>query len=91
MKKYLIYNRKHPLGIGSQKVYRFENNYGASVLYDMDTNTILGLYELAIIKFLSAENNDYELDYSTPITNNVLSFLEEKEVLKTLEEIQKLK
>lgn len=91
MEKYLVYNREHPLGIGTQKVYRFKNNYGASVVYGVNTSNIFGLYELAVIKFLSAKDNDYELDYTTPITDNVLSFVVEEELFKVLEKIQKLK
>lgn len=46
------------------------------------------LFELAVLKKIT--DDDYDLCYSTPITNNVLGWLTNEEVLVTLEKIKNL-
>lgn len=70
---------------GSQKVYRFSNGYGASVVcHIFSYGGASGLSELAVIKFNSDNALDFELDYSTPITGDVLGHLNDSEVNKAL-------
>ena len=70
---------------GVHKVYSFDNSYGASVIRHEGSYGFLdGLWELAVL------NSEGELDYSTPITNDVLGRLTWKEVSSNLREIQKL-
>lgn len=73
-----------------QWLFRFENNYGASVIkhwgsygYNEDK------FELAVIYF--NEKGDYHLTYDTPITDDVIGYLDNEEVLKLLEKIKRLK
>ena len=73
-----------------QWVFKFKNDYGASVIkhfgsygYEKD------LFELAVIFFV--DDNKWELSYNTPITNDVIGWLTNEEVLKKLGEIKKLK
>lgn len=68
--------------------FRFENNYGASVIkhfgsygYEDD------LFELAVLFFDKDDN--WNLTYNTPITSDVLGWLTNEEVLEELEEIKK--
>ena len=69
----------------SQAVINFENGYGASIV--QHPNSYGGnsdLYELAVLK-------DTLITYKTPITNDVLGWLNEKDIDKVLIDIQNLK
>ena len=73
---------------GEQKLYRFENGFGASVVrgpYTYGGST--GLWELAVIVW---DGNDYELTYDTPVTSDVLGYLDESDVDRHLAEIEAL-
>lgn len=74
---------------GVQKVFKSENNqYGASVvkhIYSYGGNR--GLWELAVIEF---KGEQFELTYDTPITDDVIGYLEWSEVEKLLEQIDRL-
>lgn len=70
-----------------QTVHRFENGYGASVIsngYGRES----GLLELAVVRFVDGDK--YDLDYSTPITDDVLGHLTDQQVGETLERIRLL-
>lgn len=72
-----------------QWLFKFDNNYGASVIkhfgsYGFEND----LFELAVLKF--DDNNDWDLCYETPITDNVIGNLTNDEVLDCLERIRKL-
>jgi len=77
---------------GTQQVYRFPNGQGASVIrtpfsYGGDK----GLFELAVLRFGRGDDNeDFGLDYSTPITDDVLGNLTEEQVQETLAKIEAL-
>lgn len=75
---------------GTQQVHRFDNGYGASVVRSPYTYGGLdGLYEVGVIVFDGASNN-YQLTYSTPITDDVLGYLTADEVDDTLAQIAAL-
>ena len=93
-----VIEREHPAGNGIQKIYRFENNYGASVVQFKTISEFFSSYtddetewELAVIKFNSEDNLDFDLIYNTPITDDVIGHLKEEEVQKILNKIKKLK
>jgi hypothetical protein len=107
MKKGKLFNkpilvRKHPLGDGVQRIYRFSNGYGASIVrFKIPTSLgVMGFYgsytnnenewELAVIKFKGKESNNFELCYDTPITNDVIGYLTEDEVEEILKKIKNL-
>ena len=74
--------------LGMQKIYKFPNGYGASVVrtkYSYGGKK--GLWELAVIKF---DDCSWNLCYDTPITDDVIENLRWDEVEKYLEEINKL-
>ena len=79
-----------PLESGAiQKLYRFANNYGASVVKGEHTyGGEEGLWELAVIKFKT--DGDYVLDYSTPITEDVEGHLTDDAVEELLTKIEAL-
>ena len=70
---------------GIQQVYKFENGWGASVIkHSFSYGGSDGLYELAVL------DTTGDLCYTTDITDDVLGYLEWKDVVHTLERIQKL-
>lgn len=73
---------------GPRKVYKFPNNYGASIIKnEWSYGGKDGLWEVGVIFF---DGDDYELTYSTPITSDVLGYLTDEEVENTLEQIKNL-
>ena len=71
-------------GNGTQARMDFENGYGVSVIrssysYGGDR----GLYEMAVMR-------DGDIDYSTPVTDDVLGHLSEAEVTEHMAAVQTL-
>lgn len=71
-----------------QWLFRFENNYGASVIkhwgsYGFEDD----LFELAVAYF---DGDDWIITYNTPITNDVIGHLTNNDVLGYLHKIQRL-
>ena len=74
---------------GPHKVFKFPNNYGASVVQnDYSYGGKKGLWEIAVIYFIDVDQ--WDIDYSTPITSDVLGYLTDEEVCETLERIKNL-
>jgi len=87
-------------GKGVQKIWKFKNGYGASVVR-FSIKSMLGkgylggnygsekgLWELAVIKF---DKDSWSLTYETKITNDVIGYLTESEVEDHLKRIKELK
>jgi len=75
----------HPMGAGEQCIVQFSNGYGASIVKGEHTyGGKDGLYEIAVF------GKNGEISYSTPITDDVLGYLSEEEVEKTLTDIKNL-
>jgi hypothetical protein len=78
----------HPMGAeygGIISRISFDNGYGASIVKGpMSYGGKNGLYELAVL------DSNGELTYDTPVTNDVEGYLNEEDVTKLLEQIQKL-
>jgi hypothetical protein len=81
-----------PILGGSQTIFRFENNFGASVVCYRGSYGYPELFELAVTKYEPGESNpdNFTLDMSTPITSDVLGFLNDEDVTRILDEIEKL-
>ena len=86
--------REHYQAPGVQKLYYFENGYGASVIqhrYSYGNTYGEGLWELAVLKQNTPEGFDYladwDLCYNTPVTNDVLGYLTEEQVQDYLDQI----
>jgi len=74
---------------GIQAIVKFKNKYGASIVkHDYSYGGKIGLYELAVIKY--DENNNWDLCYDTPVTSDVLGYLNEAEVTTYLMQIEYL-
>lgn len=87
MEKYLVGEKEHLGGIA--KRYRFPNDYGASVVsHPYSYGGSVGKWELAVLEY---SGEDWRLTYSTPITQDVLGYLTDEDVLSYLKKIKKLK
>lgn len=79
-----------PLFDGVQYLFRFPNDFGASVVKHFGSyGSCADLWELAVVRYIGDE--DWKLEYGTEITNDVLGFLSNAEVLDTLQQIKDLK
>lgn len=76
----------HPnMGMGIQARIQFDNGFGASIVKGPYTyGGDKGLYELAVL------DNNGDLTYDTPITEDVLGHLTEDDVTNILSQIQNL-
>lgn len=71
-----------------QYLFRFGNDYGASVVKGPGTYGYdKGLWELAVVWW---RGDEYQLDYDTPITGDVEGYLTVDDVKNLLEKIKKL-
>ena len=67
--------RPHPAGMGgTQKLYRFPNGYGASVVqFPHSYGYGSGRWELAVLKITGEGEDEFKLTYETDITDEVRS------------------
>ena len=83
LSEYLI--EENELHGGVQKRFMFENCQGASVIkHDGSYGSKKGLWELAVL------NEEGEICYHTPITQDVSGYLTEEKVEEYLTEIKEL-
>lgn len=77
----------HPAswGFDGQATMKFENGYGISVIHGEFAKGGPGTYEIAVLS-----GKWQSLDYSTPITDDVIGGLSPDEVTTVMHEIQKL-
>lgn len=77
---------------GVQEIHRFENGYGASVVKTPWTiSGRAGKWELAVLKFTGEDWNDFDLDYSTDVTGDVCTMLDDLDKEYMLKKIESLK
>jgi len=79
---------KHKIQDGVQATHFFPNGYGVSVVrfpgsYGFEDD----LYEVAILK---GTQDNWEITYDTPITDDVLGHRDEQDINNILEEVQSL-
>lgn len=85
----MIEYNERPLHGGVQRLYRFDNEYGASVIrHGGSYGSDKGLWELAIIKW--RDDEDYDLVYDTGLANDVVGHLTEEDVEEILLDIKSL-
>lgn len=76
---------------GVQYIFRFENNYGASVVKHICSyGHEQDLWELAVILFDGEGDSDFNLCYDTPISEDVEGWLNDENVRNLLKEIKEL-
>ena len=74
---------------GIQKFYRFDNNYGASVVHpSYSYGNENGLWELAVLGY--TDDLYWYINYDTPITDDVIGYLTDEDVEKILHKIKEL-
>lgn len=85
-----IIERPHPAGIGGiQRLYRFANGYGASVImFPFSFGADIGLWELSVIKYDG--DGKYSRTYETEIADEVIGNLTDSEVDELLTKIEAL-
>lgn len=71
---------------GHQLIFKFDNEYGASVVKHDFSYGI----ELAVIKYEGDGDYDWEIDYKTPITDDVVGHLNIDTLNETLKLIKEL-
>lgn len=71
-------------GVGTHDWYRFKNGYGASVVRGPYSYGGPKLYELAVL------DKDSNICYTTPITDDVIGWLDEDAVDAVLDQIEAL-
>lgn len=80
-----------PIDGGTQEIYRFDNGYGASKIKTYYSyGGCEGLWEIAVIKFTGDDPDDFKLCYDTPITGDVLGYLNYYEAETVLQQIKAL-
>jgi len=77
--------KQHPSADGIIARITFDNGYGASVVrHEYSYGGKNGLYELAVL------DNNGDLCYDTPITDDVIGYLRDIDVTDVMEKIQQL-
>jgi len=70
---------------GMQIVFRFDNNYGLSVVsHSFSYGNKQEKFEIAIIKFNSEDDDDWNITYDTPITDDVLGYQSKGDALDVI-------
>lgn len=88
---YLLHRETHAMMHGVQYLFRFENDYGASVIkHDGSYGHREDLWELAVLWFSGPCINDRGICYTTPITDDVIGWQTDKEIRDLLQRIKEL-
>lgn len=83
-----IESRPHHGGV--QYMFKFDNGYGASVIrtpYSYGGRN--GLWELAVCKYYEFLDR-WHICYNTPITDDVIGYLKDEDVMEYLKQIKEL-
>ena len=98
MKKYNLEFELEEFGSGYTRKsarYFFPNGYGVSIInisnesgHNLSYTDNENQYELAV---LLGDIDEYEISYDTPITDDVIGYLDMENVFKIMNEIEKLK
>lgn len=69
-----------------QAIFKFPNGYGASLIqskWSYGGND--GLFEIAVLSWNT--DDEYDIDYSTPVTDDVIGYLSKEDVIDILQQI----
>ena len=84
------YKQVRYINDGVQYLFKFDNNYGASVVkHSFSYGGNNGLWELAVIKY-TKDGSNWKIAYDTTITNDVIGNLPEDEINKLLKDVEAL-
>ena len=74
-----------PYMVGKKSLMQFDNGFGVSVVsHSYSYGGRSGLYEVAVL------DKDGLLTYETPVTNNVIGYLNEEDVTDIMKQVQEL-
>lgn len=80
--------KSHPLG-GVQKIYKFDNGFGASIVQNnYSYGGKEGLWELAVLELFEDGTNTFRND--TSVADDVVGYLTEDDVEEYLKKIENL-
>lgn len=80
-----------PNNSGYQMIVKFDNGFGASIINNIYSHTRNDQeFELAVIEKTGEEQNDWELCYTTEITDDIIGYLSEEEIIEYLYKIKDL-
>lgn len=89
-KDYLVKKRECEILEGVQYVFGFDNDFGASVIKNKYSyGHEKELWELAVLTY-NHEENYYEENYTNPISNDVIGYLTNDDVIYLLKQIKEL-
>ena len=89
-KKYLVETLPHPRYGGICMLFKFPNNYGATVIrHDKSFGGKAGLFELLALEFES-DNHSLKIDQNSVLWDNAIGCLFWEEVIEILEDIKNL-
>jgi hypothetical protein len=78
----------HGMGV----IFRFDNEYGISlVCHSFSYGNKNDEFEIAVIKFNSEDNEDWDIVYNTEITNDVLGYVTKEDVIEIIQKVINLK
>lgn len=87
----LVYAGLTPGVGGMQAIYRFPNGYGASIIRHGGSNgASAGLWELVVLRIQGGTMWQWSIDYSTPVTDDVIGGLAPTDVDSLLDHIAAL-
>ena len=76
-------DRKH---LKQWKMY-FPNGYGLSLIKGRDTHSNENTVEVAVLK---KDEGFWQLTYDTPLTNDVIGYVDKEQLIELINEVQKL-
>jgi hypothetical protein len=75
---HLLLERPNRIG-GKQRIYRFSNGYGLSVVNATELHSYPFAWEIAVLKGVDEKGNFEDLCYDTPLTDDVEVFGSDEE------------
>lgn len=69
----------HTFAPGRQRIYRFANGYGLSLVNCPDLHAYPFAWEAAVLRDVSEDGEEFSITYQTPLTNDVEVFATDEE------------
>lgn len=76
---------------GIQYIFKFPNGHGASVIKTHHSyGRVDDLWELAVLEFEEGNDEHWDINYDTDITDDVIGYLTDEDVRDYLKQIEEL-
>lgn len=76
---YLLLEKPHPSVGGVQRIYRFDNGYGLSVVNGAMLHGYSFAWEIAVLKDVAKDGSSFDLTYDTELTDDIEVFDSDEE------------